>query len=57
MCLVISIVMLVLSFNYYNSDNYQFATGSLMVAIFFMILMIRNILRVKKIKEEKQNDS
>ena len=53
MCLVISILMLVLSFNYYNSQNYLLAGGSLIVAVFFIILMIRNIMRVKKLKEEK----
>ena len=57
MCLVISILMFVLSFNYYNSQNYLLASGSLIVAIFFIILMIRNIIRVKKSKKEKTNDN
>ena len=56
MCLVISILMLVLSFNYYNAQNYLLASGSLIVAIFFIILMIRNIMRVKKFKKS-QHDS
>ena len=53
MCLVISILMLVLSFNYYNAQNYLLASGSLIVAIFFIILMIRNIMRVKKFKKSQ----
>ena len=57
MCLVISILMFALSFNYYNSQNYLLASGSLIVAIFFIILMIRNIIRVKKSKKEKTNDN
>ena len=57
MCLVISIVMLVLSFNFYNAGNTLQAIGFLVVAIFFIVLMVRNILHVKKLKKEKLNDN
>ena len=53
MCLVISILMFALSFNYYNSQNYLLASGSLIIAIFFIIFMIRNIIRVKKLKKRE----
>lgn len=57
MCLVLSILMLVLSFNFYNAGSLLQAGGLLVLAIFFIVLMIRNILHVKKLKEEKKNDN
>ena len=57
MCLVLSIIALVFSFNYYTNQNYSFAFVSLLVAIFFIALMLRNIKYVKKIKKEKKHDN
>lgn len=53
MCLVISMLMLFLSFSFYNAGSILQASGSLVAAIFFIILMVRNILYVKKLKKEK----
>lgn len=57
MCFIISIVALVFSFNFFNSGNTLAAFGSLAVALFFIFLMIRNILYVKKLKEKKKDDN
>ena len=57
MCLVISIIMLVLSFKFYNMGSILQASGLLAVAIFFTILMVRNILYMKNLKKKKQNDN
>jgi large-conductance mechanosensitive channel len=57
MCFIISIVGLVLGFNFYNAGNYLQATGSLIVSAIFIFLMIRNIQSVKKLKKEEKNDN
>ncbi len=56
MCFVISIVLLVLGFNFYSAGNTLAAGGSFLVSLFFIYLMIQNIRRVKKLKEEEKND-
>ena len=53
MCLVISIVMLVLSYNLYLTENFLGSIGSFLTAILFIWLMLRNIQRVKKIRKKK----
>lgn len=57
MCFIIAIVGLVFSFNFFVSQNYLASLGSFIVSIFFIILMVRNILHVKKLKREKENDN
>lgn len=52
MCFIISIVGLVLGFNFFMADNYFASLGSVAVSIFFIFLMIRNIQHVKKRKRE-----
>ncbi|UCM99156.1 hypothetical protein LCX93_06320 [Sulfurimonas sp. SWIR-19] len=56
MCFVISIVGLFLAYNFYNAGNMLLAGGSVLVSAFFIFLMIRNILHVKKIREEKNDN-
>ncbi|MEA2100667.1 MAG: hypothetical protein U9P72_11130 [Campylobacterota bacterium] len=55
MCFIISIVMLVLSFNFFNAGDTLLAVGSFVVSMFFIYLMIKNILDVKKLKESKKD--
>ena len=59
MCFIISIVGLVLGFNFFMANNYLAAGGSVIVSMIFIVLMIRNIQHVKKYKKEKEskNDS
>ena len=58
MCFVIAIVGLVLGFNFFMADNYLATFGSVVVSIFFIFLMIRNIQHVNKLKKEKnKNDN
>jgi hypothetical protein len=54
---VISIVGLVLGFNFYMAQNYFAAAVSVVVSAIFIYLMIKNIQHVKKIKKEKNNDN
>jgi len=55
-CFIISIIGLILAFNFYNAGELLLAVGSLLVSLFFIYLMIKNILFVKKLKEKKNND-
>ncbi len=54
MCFVIAIIGLVLSFNFFMAENILASVGSFIVAIFFIVLMVKNIQHVKKIKKEKE---
>ncbi len=57
MCFIITIVGLVLGFNFFMAENYLASLGSVLVSVFFIVLMIKNILHVKKLKKEKNNDN
>ena len=57
MCFVIAIFGLVLGFNFFMAENYLASLGSVLVSVFFIVLMVKNILHVKKLKKEKNNDS
>jgi len=52
-CFIVSIVLLVFSFNLFNAGSILPALGSLIASLFFIFLMIRNILHVKKSREKK----
>ncbi len=54
MCVIIAIIALGLSYNYFLYENYLESIGSLVVALGFILLMIKNILHVKKLKKEKR---
>jgi len=56
MCFIISIIMLILSFNFFDVGNTLLATITLAVAIFFIYLMVKNILYVKKLKKENNDN-
>ena len=61
MCFIIAIVGLMLAYNFFMVGNLLLALGSLLVALFFVYLMIKNILFVKNLKKkdnkEDYNDS
>ena len=48
MCLVISIVLMVFGINMLLAGDYLMGIGSLISALFFMTMMIRHFMRVKK---------
>lgn len=57
MCLIIAIIAFVFSYNYFIVENYMASLGSFIVALGFILFMIKNILYVKQLKSEKKNDS
>ena len=56
MCFIITMIGFILAFNFFNAGNLFLAAGSLLVSMFFIYLMIRNIIAVKKLREENKND-
>jgi len=57
MCFIISMVLLVLSYNFFMAENLLLASGSLLGAIIFMFFMIKNIQYVRNLKKKKQDDN
>jgi len=51
MCFIISIILLILSYNFYIANSIVLALGSLFSSIFFIILMVKNILHVKNLRK------
>ena len=54
MCLIISVIGVMFAFNFFMANKLLLAFISLAVSIFFIYLMINNILYVKKLKKEKK---
>ena len=57
MCFIISMVGMILAYNFFMAGKFLLSVGSVSVSIFFIYLMVKNILFVKKLKEEKKSDS
>ncbi|QDF28144.1 hypothetical protein [Halarcobacter anaerophilus] len=54
MCLVISLICLALAYTFFQDSNMQGAVISFLTAVFFIILLVRNILKTKKEREDKK---
>jgi hypothetical protein len=52
MCLVISLIFLALAYTLFQDGNMQGVYINLSISIFFILLMIRNILKTKKEKNK-----
>lgn len=52
--MILSIVLLVLAFNFFIAHNIFLAIGSLLGSILFIVLMVKNVLHVKRLKEKKE---
>mgnify|MGYP005844830787 CR=1 FL=1 len=55
MCLVISLVFLALAYNFFIDGNMQGFYINLTIATIFIILLIRNILKTKKDRDDKKS--
>ena len=56
MCFIISIISAILAYNFFIAGNLLLAGGSALVCCFFIYLMVKNILYVKKLKEKKSDN-
>ena len=48
MCLVISTIFIVLAYTFFEDGNMQGFYINISIALFFILLMLRNILKTKK---------
>ena len=55
MCLIIAGVFIYLSYSFYIDNNILGAVINGIIAIIFLILLIRNITKAKKYIKEKEN--
>ncbi len=54
MCLIIACVFAYLSFSFYEEGNMVNASINGAIALFFMILLIRNIVKTRKMIKDKK---
>jgi len=54
MCLVISVICFSLAYSFFQSGDVSIAITNLILAIFFALLMLRNVLKTKKERRESK---
>lgn len=52
MCLVVSLISLAFAYMFYESENIIGLVSSLMIFVFFTVLLVRNIIKTKKEREK-----
>lgn len=60
MCFLIAMISLVMCYNFFISDMLFASIGSLIVAIIFIFLMLKNIIFIRELKrknKEKNDDN
>ena len=53
MCLIIAFVLGILAFNAFAAGNLSLGTGAIAGSLFFIALMVRNILRTRQERAER----
>jgi hypothetical protein len=56
MCLIISIIFTALAYTFFQDDNMQGFYINISIALFFILLMARNILKTKSIKDNERKN-
>ncbi len=56
MCLIIAFVAIVYAISAFNSGEIALGFSALVIALFFTGLLIKNIMDVKKMRNERNND-
>ena len=57
MCFIVAVVSLFYAFVAFNAGNYASGAVAIVVALFFVGLLIKNINDVKKMRAEKKTDT
>jgi len=57
MCLIIAVFSLIYAFVAFNAGNYASGGVAIVIAIFFIGLLIKNVTDVKKMREERKEES
>jgi predicted Na+-dependent transporter len=56
MCLIISIIFAALAYTFFQDGNMQGFYINISIALFFILLMARNILKTKSIKDNERKN-
>jgi len=56
MCFIIAMLGFVFAYNFFMAGKMLLAVASVTVSVFFMVLMVKNILHVKKLREKKDDN-
>lgn len=54
MCFVVAVIAGVFAFNAFMNGEVMIGVGALLTSLFFILFMVRNILRVKALKENEE---
>ncbi len=57
MCLIVALISAMYALNSFNNNDPIVGSLSLVVSIFFMWLMLKNILYVRNLKKKKNDDN
>ena len=57
MCLIVAVFSLIYAFVAFNAGNYASGSVAIVIAIFFIGLLIKNVTDVKKMREERKEES
>ena len=57
MCLIIAVFSLIYAFVAFNAGNYASGSVAIVIAIFFIGLLIKNVTDVKKMHQERKEES
>jgi len=56
MCLVISLIFSALAYMFYSENNMQGFYINISISLFFILLMTRNIIKIKKLKDNERKN-
>jgi len=56
MCLIIAVFSLIYAFVAFNAGNIASGSVAIVIALFFMGLLIKNVTDVKKMREERKEE-
>ena len=56
MCLIIALFSIIYAFVAFNAGNYASGSVAIVIALFFTLLLIKNVTDVKKMREERKNE-
>ncbi len=54
MCFIISVIGLILGVQFFMQGLHLYGSFAILVALFFIVLMIKNIIHVKKLRSDKK---
>ena len=56
MCLIIAVFSIIYALVAFNAGNYAAGSVAIVIALFFTLLLIKNVTDVKKMREERKKE-